>query len=269
MTIVAKNLEYNEQESKRTEQAYLSPEIVRQRTRTFEVINPQDGEQIVDVGCGPGLLAHELAAAVGTKGRIIGVDSSAPMIELAENRCAQLSNVEFVESDVTDLAIADASADVVTCIQVLLYVADVEKALDEMSRVLKPGGRVIIMETDWRSTVLNSHDGVLTEKIIEAWDKAVPSPRLPARLGPLLRQRGFTSIQAEAIPLLSTDCTPDGYSMTMMTQCAEAACEQGLITESAAQDWLEDLARMGAEDAYFFCVNRFLFSAVTGNRSLA
>ena len=259
---MASKREYNEEESKRTEQAYLSPEIVRQRTRTFEVINPQRGEQIVDIGCGPGLLVHDLAAAVGDAGRIVGADSSAPMIELAENRCSQLSNVAFVESDATNLDIDDASADAVTCIQVLLYIADVEKALAEMHRVLKPGGRAIIMETDWRSAVLNSNDDVLTEKIIEAWDKAVPSPRLPVRLGPLLRGAGFTSVHAEAFPLLSTDCTPGGYSMAMMTQCAEAACEQGIITKPESQDWLEALARLGAGDAYFFCVNRFLFSAV-------
>ena len=259
---MASKLAYNKEESKRTEQAYLSPEIVRQRTRTFEVINPQSGEQIVDIGCGPGLLVHELAAAVGDTGRIVGADSSAPMIELAENRCSQFSNVAFVESDATNLDIEDAGTDVVICIQVLLYIADVDKALAEMHRILKPDGRAIIMETDWRSAVLNSNDEVLTEKIIEAWDKSVPSPRLPARLDPLLRGAGFTSVHAEAFPLLSTDCTPGGYSMAMMTQCAEVACEQGLITESQGQDWLEDLARLGAEDAYFFCVNRFLFSAV-------
>jgi ubiquinone/menaquinone biosynthesis C-methylase UbiE len=184
------------------------------------------------------------------------------MIKLAEKRCSQFSNVAFVECDATDLDIDDASADAVTCIQVLLYIADVDKALAEMHRVLKPGGRAIIMETDWRSAVLNSNDEILTEKIIEAWDKAVPSARLPARLEPLLLRAGFTSVQAEAFPLLSTDCTPNGYSMTMMTQCAEAACKQGIITKSESQDWLEALARLGAEDAYFFCVNRFLFSAV-------
>ena len=253
---------YNEEESKRTEQAYLSPEIERQRKRTIEEIDPQPGETIVDIGCGPGLLARELAVAVGDGGRIVGVDSSAPMLELAHNRCAELPNVEFVECVATDLAVDGASADVATCVQVLLYVADVEKALQEMRRVLKPGGRAIIMETDWRSTVLHSHDEVLTEKIIEAWDKAVPSPRLPARLGSMLRQAGFTAVKVDAVPLSSTDCTPDGFSMAMMAQSAEAACEQGTITESQSQAWIEELTQLGAEDAYFFCVNRFLFSAV-------
>lgn len=256
------NREYNEEESKRTEQAYLSPEIVRQRERTLDVINAQTGEHIVDIGCGPGLLAIDLAEAVGTEGCVIGADSSAAMIELAEARCSQLSNIEFVECDAIDLAVGDASADVVICNQVLLYVNDVEKALQEMLRVLKPGGRAIIMETDWRSAVLNSNDEVLTEKIIEAWDKTVPSPRLPARLRPLLLAAGFSSIDVDVIPLPSTDCTPHGYSITMMSQCAQAACEQGIITESERQQWLDELAQLDADDAYFFCVNRFLFAAV-------
>ena len=114
--------EYNEEESKYTEQAYLSDQIERQRERTIEVIDPQPGETIVDIGCGSGLLARELAAAVGYAGRIVGVDSTASMLELAGNRCAQLANVAFVECDATNLAIDDASADVVTCIQVLLYI---------------------------------------------------------------------------------------------------------------------------------------------------
>ena len=253
---------YNEKESKRTEHAYLSPEIERQRKRTVEVIDPQPGERIVDIGCGPGLLTHELEPAVGSAGRIVGVDSSTAMLELARKRCGQLPNVEFIESDATDIAVDDASADVVTCIQVLLYVDDVEKALQEMHRVLKPGGRVVILETDWRSTVLHSHDEVLTEKIIEAWDKAVPSPRLPPRLGPLLREAGFTSVQTEAFPLQSSDCTPDGFSMAMAAQSADEACKQGTISKTQSQDWLDSLQQLGDEGAYFFCVNRFLITAL-------
>ncbi len=258
---MASKREYNEDESRRTEKAYLSPEIQRQRERTLEVLNARAGEYIIDVGCGPGLLAKELAAAVGDTGRIIGIDSSAPMIRLAENRCSGLSNVELINCDATALTIEDAIADALCCVQVLLYVPDVDKALEEIQRVLKPGGRIVILETDWRSTVLHSHDEALTEKIIEAWDRAVASPRLPARLGPLLREKGFGSVQVEAVPLVSNDCKPDGFSMTMIQQSAQAAIEQGIITEAQGRAWLEELTRLGTEGAYFFCVNRFLFSA--------
>jgi len=261
---MASNLKYNEEESRRTEQAYLAPEIVRQRERTLALIGPQNGEQIVDVGCGPGLLAHGLAEAVGNEGQVLGVDSSSSMIALAEKRCAELPNVSFVECDATELTVDDASADVVACTQVLLYVDDVKKALAEFSRILKPGGRVIIMETDWRSAVLHSDDEILTEKIIEAWDRAVPSPRLPARLGPLLREAGFSSVQIDAIPIISTSAVMDEYAMSMMTQCAHAAREQGVIDKSQGREWIGSLEQLGVEDAFFFCVNRFLFSAVKG-----
>lgn len=259
---MASSHEYNEKESRRTEQAYLSPEIVQQRQRTLELIAPARGERIVDVGCGPGLLAVDLSAAVGDAGKVLGIDASSSMIGLARARCGDLQNVELAEGDATNLAIDDATADAVCCTQVLLYVADYEKAISEMHRILKPGGRVVILETDWRSTVLHSLDEALTEKIIEAWDQAVPSPRLPARLGPTLRKAGFSSVQVNAIPNISTSCEKSGFSMSMMEQCAEAACEQGTISEQQGQDWIAALHRLGDEDAYFFCVNRFVFSAI-------
>jgi len=258
---MASSLEHNEKESKRTEQAYLSPEIVLQRQRTLELIAPVRGERIVDVGCGPGLLTMPLSAAVGDGGSVTGIDSSAAMIDLAKKRCADLHNVELVEGNATSLAIDGESVDVICCTQVLLYVADYEKAIAEMYRALKPGGRVVIMETDWRSTVLHSCDEALTEKIIAAWDTAVPSPRLPARLRPLLRQAGFASVRINAIPIISTACDKGGFSMSMMEQCAHSAREQSIITEEKGREWLGGLMELGDKDEYFFCVNRFLFSA--------
>ncbi len=252
---------YNEEESRRTEQAYQTPEIERQRKRTIKLLAPRPGEHIVDIGCGPGLLACELSAAVASDGRVIAIDSSPAMLELARSRCSDLSNVEFIECDATELAVDDANADAVACIQVLLYVPDVDRVLADMHRVLKPGGRAIIMETDWRSAVLHSHDEALTEKIIDAWDKKVPSPRLPARLDSMLREAGFASVEVEALPIISNDATPQGFSMAMMGQSADAAVEQGKISEAQSEAWLEGLQQLGADGRYFFCVNRFLFSA--------
>ena len=259
---MASKIEYDEKESKDTERVYLAPEIVRQRMRTLEVLSPRTGERIIEVGCGPGLLVHDLATEVGAEGRVVGVDTSLPMLQLAERRCADLPQVELVEGDATNLAADDATFDAVACIQVLLYIADVDRVLDEMRRVLKPGGRIVIMETDWRGAVLNSTTSALTDKMMAGWDQSVPSPNLPVRLGPLLRQHGFTAVRVEAIPILSTSYVEKGFSMAMMTQFARLAREGGTVSEAESQDWLNELEHLGAEDAYFFCVNRFLFSAM-------
>ncbi len=253
-------MEYDEDESRRTERAYLSPEIVYQRARTLEIVNPAFGNNIVDVGCGPGMLTKMLAATVGPKGTVVGIDSSAPMIGLAKLRCRDMSNVDFAEANVGKLPFASESVDVVTCMQVLLYVSNVSQALTEMQRVLVPGGRMHIMETDWRSAVVHSSDTDLTEKIVSAWDAAVPNPQLPARLLPLCRETGFDDIQIEAIPLISTDANPDGFSMSALSQCAADAIAQDRISEAQGAAWLGELCDLYAESRFFFCVNRFLFS---------
>jgi len=160
---VAEEPAYGDQASRQTERIYLSPEIVRQRQRTLELLAPAKGERILDIGCGPGLLAHDVALEVGPGGRVTGLDKSPAMLALARARCAGLPQVDLVEGEATDPPAEDATLDAVTCAQVLLYVEDVEGALGAMHRVLKPGGRAVIVETDWRSLVLNSESPELTE----------------------------------------------------------------------------------------------------------
>lgn len=259
---MAAKFEYGEKESRHTERVYLAPEVVRQRMRTLEVLFPQIGEHVIDVGCGPGLLVHDLAIEVGPQGHVLGVDTSAPMLKLARRRCADLPQVELVESDATDL-LADAAAfDAAACVQVLLYIEDPDQVLAEIHRVLKPGGRVLLMETDWRGMVVSSEDQALTAKMVAAWDRKVPSPNLPVRLGMLLRSHGFKAVAVEAFPILSTVYRRDGYSVGMLAQFAKLAGEDGTVSETDSRNWLDGIKRLGSESAYFFCVNRFLFSAV-------
>jgi arsenite methyltransferase len=170
---------YDKKAAQDIELSYQTPEIVRQRIQTIEALALRAGEQVLDAGCGTGLLVHGMSSTIGSQGRIIGVDLSNDMLELAKQRCSEMANIELQQGSVTELDFADNSFDAASCIQTLLYVDDVEMALSELYRVLKPGGRVAIIETDWRGAVLNSPDDVMTRKILDAWDAAVSSPNLP------------------------------------------------------------------------------------------
>ena len=118
-----------------------------------------------------------------------------------------------------------------------------------------------MVETDWCSVVLNSSDQATTRRVFEAWDDAVASPNLPVRLGAILRELGFTAVRVEAIPILDTSYSSGNFSVNSVNGLARIAREQGAITEDQEVAWLEDLQRQGHDGTYFFCVNRFLFSA--------
>ncbi|MDH3378525.1 MAG: methyltransferase domain-containing protein [Gammaproteobacteria bacterium] len=76
--------------------------------RTLELLRPRVGECILDVGCSPVLLAYDLAAEVGAKGRVVGIDTSGPMLKLAEQRCAGLPQVEFAKGGAAALTADNA-----------------------------------------------------------------------------------------------------------------------------------------------------------------
>ena len=102
------------------------------------------GERVLDVATGTGDLAFLEAAAVGPEGRVVGVDACAPMLEVARKR--QHGAVVFQEGDAMDLQFPDASFDVVTIGFGLRNVADRGQALREFRRVLRPGGRLRVLD---------------------------------------------------------------------------------------------------------------------------
>ncbi|MEN6356454.1 MAG: bifunctional demethylmenaquinone methyltransferase/2-methoxy-6-polyprenyl-1,4-benzoquinol methylase UbiE [Armatimonadota bacterium] len=108
----------------------------------------EQGGHALDVCCGTGDFAFELAREVGHNGSVIGVDFSVPMLEIAKKKAQRigLTNVDFFAANACALPFADNSFDCATVGFGLRNVADLSKALDEMTRVVKPGGRVVNLE---------------------------------------------------------------------------------------------------------------------------
>lgn len=253
---------YDSKAAQNTERSYLTPEIIHQRTRTLDALALQAGERILDAGCGTGLLLEQMAISVGDKGQAVGLDYSPDMLDMARRRCQNLAHVELQQGSVEHLNFASNSFDVISCTQTLLYVEQVEKALREIHRVLKSHGRVGIIETDWRGVVFNSLDELMTRKILTAWDNAVESPNLPVKLGELLRRLNFNDIKVEAIPIINTSYNDNNFSSGMLKGFAKNAVKQAAITQQESDQWQAQIQQLVERNAYFFCVNRFLFTAV-------
>jgi SAM-dependent methyltransferase len=113
----------------------------------FSLGELRPGDRVVDVGCGAGIDSLVAAKKVGPEGWVIGVDMTPSMLEKARHAAgeARLENiVEFREGYAEALPVEDDWADVVISNGVLNLMPDKDAALEEMSRVLKPGGRLQI-----------------------------------------------------------------------------------------------------------------------------
>ncbi len=108
------------------------------------VLKLESGESLLDIGTGPGNFPSRLRLG-GHTGRLVGIDFSSGMLEVAR---VQTNAVEWLQANAMELPFPDSSFDVVTARHMLYHVPDMNKALQETKRVLKPGGRFMAVTND-------------------------------------------------------------------------------------------------------------------------
>lgn len=111
-----------------------------------EVAALQPREHVLDVACGTGFVARQAVRRVGAKGRVVGIDLNASMIEAAREASDRdaATTIEWRTGDATDLPFQNGAFDVVLCQQGLQFFPDRVQALREMHRVLRLGGRLAL-----------------------------------------------------------------------------------------------------------------------------
>jgi arsenite methyltransferase len=249
--------------TQRLEAVYRTPEMVEQRRITIEALSPRVGERILDIGTGPGLLALELVPHVAPGGHVTGIDVSPDMLAVAEQhrrRSPAAELMAFGAGDATDLPFAVGSFDAITSTQVFEYVDDVDRALAEAHRVLRSGGRLLILDTDWDSLVWNAHDRDRMDTIITAWTERFADPHLPTTLKRRLQSAGFDVEAIDIVPVLNVDFDPDTYSARHIEIISNYVTHRGIPRDLIAR-WADDLRERAALAEYFFSLNRYVFTA--------
>ena len=187
------------------------------------------------------------------------------MLAMGRERGSKLSaaaaRVDFELGDATRLPFPDESFDAAVSTQVYEYVSDVDAAIREVNRVLKPGGHLLIVDTDWDSIVWHGADPVLTTTILRAWSEHLVDPHLPGTLTRRLRSHGFAVQVHDVYTVLNPAYDRNTYSHGLIGLIgAFVPGRQGVMKEHA-ETWTEQLRRAGEASSYFFSLNRYLFLA--------
>jgi ubiquinone/menaquinone biosynthesis C-methylase UbiE len=124
---------------------YFGPALFIPWSRMLlEYAAPQPGERVLDLACGTGTVARQVAPLVGPHGKVVGLDINPAMLTVARNHPAPSANLEWLEGDATALDLQDESFDLLLCQQGLQYFPNRSAAVREMRRVLAKGGRVAL-----------------------------------------------------------------------------------------------------------------------------
>jgi arsenite methyltransferase len=255
-------LQFDDAASRRIEDTYTTPDLVQQRSVVRSALDLKPGEDVIDIGSGPGMLACEMAAEVGPGGSVCGVDPSESMLAIGRRRAQAPSSapIALAGGDACALPFADASFDAAAATQVYEYVSDMPAALAEAHRVLRPGGRLLILDTDWDSIVWHSTDRERMRRMLSAWEEHLVDPHLPRRLSALLEEAGFALDTRTVLPLLNAGYDRNTFSAGLIGMIAAFVPGRQGLEESHASAWSADL--IGLESDYFFSLNRYLFLAV-------
>jgi ubiquinone/menaquinone biosynthesis C-methylase UbiE len=176
------------------------PDYVMIRARLTAALELAPGAEVLDAGCGTGDDARHLAAVVGASGRVVGLDSSASMVQTADARNpAEASTPTFQLGDLTALPFGDETFDATMAKLVLMHTPEAPAAIAELLRVTKRGGRVAVFDYDVDTTTLDHPDRGLTRKIIRALSDAHPGSGVASSMRRLLADQGVDAVGVQPI----------------------------------------------------------------------
>jgi ubiquinone/menaquinone biosynthesis C-methylase UbiE len=173
--------------------------------RTEPLISPANiraGHVVVDVGCGPGFVAVELAKRVGADGHVHAIDINRDFVEHAkqlvrESGLANCVTVHLVDGG--ELPLAPSSIDRVLAMNVMVYVDDPAATYREFRRVLKPGGIAHVVDSDWDLTLAEPVPRDLWSELILAHASAFRTPNIGRRLFGYAKAAGFSAIEVQVV----------------------------------------------------------------------
>jgi ubiquinone/menaquinone biosynthesis C-methylase UbiE len=210
------------------------------KQRSWERLDLGSGDRVLDVGCGLGDDVRELVRLVGLTGHVIGVDSSQTLLAQCRRRSADVPfPVGFVAADAHDLPFASNLFTACRADRVLQHLRNPRQALREMVRVVRPGGRVSVVDRDWGLVALDADDRETTRFVVKRMAEGIRNAWVGPSLHALFLEVGIEPvIEPVSIPLFDLNVADTLLDLVIV---ANNAVTEGRLDKAAVTSWLTEL----------------------------
>jgi len=219
------------------------------KRHTHSILKPVPGDHVLDVGCGLGHDVHALSLLVGPSGAAMGVDRSRIMIEEAISRHSA-ANVEFHCASAESLPFDDFTFECCRADRTLQHLIEPDRAVREMYRVLKCGGRIVVAEPDYETLLIDAGDPGTTRRILSFYCDSLANGRMGRRLPSCLFEAGFRGVQVSAHSFVFQDSEVAERALGIKGAAARAL-KAIVITPEEAGGWLDDIANSATQGTMF------------------
>ena len=224
----------------------------------LEPLNLQSGSRVLDYGCGPGFVSLGMADIVGSAGRVYGVDLNKQFLEAASKRAVDTPQVSFHAVEDGTISLANNTVDRVLCKNVLEYVPSVSSTLAEIRRVLEPGGRVLVVDSDWRFVVVEPWGAKRTARFFDAASIAFKTPEIGRTLRVSLLEAGFESVDVR----IQAGVDVTGGSLSVLRNMASYASKFDAMRSEEANEMIVEAEDAVKDGSYLFSLPQFLVTGI-------
>lgn len=243
------------------DEANKLPGAIAWKPIILDSLRLQPGAHVLDIGCGVGADAFDLADRVGPSGHVTGVDVSASLITEASRRAVGRNlPVTFEVGDGQALRFVDHTFDAVRTERMLMHVLDPQQALAEMIRVLRPGGRMAVHDFDWETQFCDSPYKDVTRKIALSFCDGIKNGWIGRCLPRLFKERGMTGV---SVSFHTITVTYDFLQLLLGGHIARVV-RAGDLSEREANLWWTYLARADAQGTFLYGFTAFVVSGIKG-----